>query len=484
MKSPSLNAFTLVELIVVITILAILGTIGFLSLVWYSQDARNSSRVSDLRAIQKNLDLNLVSSWFVPLPDDNIEISYSGGIAWNQWYFWESAKSVTKRISNTPTDPSFNTLYTYSVKNNKRDYQISTVFEWRSLFWNNTSPLWDSYALSNNNFESYNLGNFIDPDIVVKNWTNCFIIAAPSIVLSDIPTGWILENNTPYNYSYTNSLHIPSAYSGAIENTSLVAWFQNVEVHSGCNITSMEDLQLYNAKLSTAYQQFANQSKFETLIFNSKSRDFLLSSIESLKERWINVNESVLNELRNPTPDQQFTESFTDTNGTQLVWSHIADVWGAWYNIPGWDSNSYIITGNELVKNDSSTSKVYPRPNPDISSWDYTASLRVNNFAGWTISIYLRYLDNDNYYRVELRSDWYIIYRNRLWTEAEASNTEETILPGSEIIFGVEGDNLNLSIAWNPRWTTVVWGVDGIWYPVLWMENSGARVDNYSLIYK
>lgn len=44
--------FTLVELIVVITILAILGTIAFISLQGYSADARNSKRTSDLSSIQ------------------------------------------------------------------------------------------------------------------------------------------------------------------------------------------------------------------------------------------------------------------------------------------------------------------------------------------------------------------------------------------------------------------------------------------------
>ena len=43
--------FTLVELIVVITILAILGTIAFISLQWYSQDSKNTKVSSDLRTL-------------------------------------------------------------------------------------------------------------------------------------------------------------------------------------------------------------------------------------------------------------------------------------------------------------------------------------------------------------------------------------------------------------------------------------------------
>ena len=53
------NAFTLVELIVVITILAILGTIAFLSLSWYSRDARNSKIVYDVKNLTKMMEVKL-----------------------------------------------------------------------------------------------------------------------------------------------------------------------------------------------------------------------------------------------------------------------------------------------------------------------------------------------------------------------------------------------------------------------------------------
>lgn len=49
------KAFTLVELIVVITILAILGTIAFISLQGYSSDARNTKRASDLGNINSKI---------------------------------------------------------------------------------------------------------------------------------------------------------------------------------------------------------------------------------------------------------------------------------------------------------------------------------------------------------------------------------------------------------------------------------------------
>jgi len=53
------KGFTLVELIVVITILAILGTIAFISLQGYSQDARNSKITADLRSLTSAIETSI-----------------------------------------------------------------------------------------------------------------------------------------------------------------------------------------------------------------------------------------------------------------------------------------------------------------------------------------------------------------------------------------------------------------------------------------
>lgn len=56
------KGFTLVELIVVITILAILGTIAFISLQGYSQDAKNSKVSSDIRTLASAIETKLTES--------------------------------------------------------------------------------------------------------------------------------------------------------------------------------------------------------------------------------------------------------------------------------------------------------------------------------------------------------------------------------------------------------------------------------------
>jgi len=59
------KAFTLVELIVVITILAILGTIAFISLQGYSQEAKNSKVTSDIRTLISAIETEATkANWF------------------------------------------------------------------------------------------------------------------------------------------------------------------------------------------------------------------------------------------------------------------------------------------------------------------------------------------------------------------------------------------------------------------------------------
>lgn len=74
------SAFTLVELIVVVTILVILGTIAFISLGGYAASARDSARVENLANLHKGLSLLQVKSGKYPMPESSVNITASGTV--------------------------------------------------------------------------------------------------------------------------------------------------------------------------------------------------------------------------------------------------------------------------------------------------------------------------------------------------------------------------------------------------------------------
>ena len=134
------KAFTLVELIVVITILAILWTIAFISLQWYSKDARDSIRISDVSSMKTALELFHLNSGKYPMPDDNEVVDYGWETLWYQWDFWNTViSSLSRSMSEVPTDPLTDKKYVFSVVNNKNEFELLSLLEWDSLTLNTIS---------------------------------------------------------------------------------------------------------------------------------------------------------------------------------------------------------------------------------------------------------------------------------------------------------------------------------------------------------
>ena len=123
------RAFTLVELLVVISILAILWTIAFLSFWWFSSKARDSNRISDTTNLSKWIELYQVQSWIYPTPE---QITWT----WIIWttqvaYLWtiQNQISTLAKISKTPIDPLSNSYYIYWTTADYKQYQIATTLE-------------------------------------------------------------------------------------------------------------------------------------------------------------------------------------------------------------------------------------------------------------------------------------------------------------------------------------------------------------------
>ena len=180
------KAFTLVELIIVITILAILATIAFVSFQWYTKNTRDSNRVSTINNIEKWLELFYIQTNKYPTPDETTNITWSWwDILIKQWILWETVSRVIKS-NKTPIDPLTNNKYTYSTRQNEREYQLATILESDITYNNMLIPT--TYA--NTTQKAHVVWNYIPKIFTTPNGTMYFI---PSLILADIENIWSIE---------------------------------------------------------------------------------------------------------------------------------------------------------------------------------------------------------------------------------------------------------------------------------------------------
>ena len=130
------KAFTLVELIVVITILAILWTVAFLSLSEYSNLARNSirldgiSKVATLVETKKQSGSKILSfvEWWQEVP--GAQIAWRAAIAWVDYQAWDINTSALELKSEDFVDPTSGKIYKmWATLKKWWQYEVITTLE-------------------------------------------------------------------------------------------------------------------------------------------------------------------------------------------------------------------------------------------------------------------------------------------------------------------------------------------------------------------
>jgi len=202
------RAFTLVELIVVITILSILWTIAFISLQWYSRDSRDSKRIWDIQNIKTALELYSLKTWKYPAPDNFKTVSYSWAteIVRYQWIVWDQVTRNLKTLVVKPLDPLTNTPYIYSVTNIYKEYEVLALYEWNVNITYNTFINKANAATTTltpkiewtYNWVFVKTPNYIipTPSIITSETLSWILILNPINIKSQVVSGW---NNIPQN---------------------------------------------------------------------------------------------------------------------------------------------------------------------------------------------------------------------------------------------------------------------------------------------
>jgi len=185
------RAFTLVELIVVITIVWILSTVGFVSYSGYLTGARDSNRFSQLTKLSDSLQ-TYAASKSLPLPDDYVEITASGAsnvIAY-QWYVWVDVLE-TIDYTNGGKDPKDDSYFSYYLTKDRNSLQLLTLME-------------DSASVSLNNIQAYAVD--YEERFPKTYWKKLWVLTEtisniPIQEVSIISTAWFLDivnTNTEY----------------------------------------------------------------------------------------------------------------------------------------------------------------------------------------------------------------------------------------------------------------------------------------------
>lgn len=469
------KAFTLVELIVVITLLAILWTIAFISLQGYGKDSRNTVRTTDTKLIKKALWIYIATNSKYPDPDDFTNVTYSGSTLWKQWTFWNNAFVKLKSLSNIPVDLIFKNEYDYSVLNNWHKFELATVMEWWLTSNINNNILNKANALSNNDVVSYVSWDYDYMDIKVSTGSNCYNISAPSLVINNIWADWVLSLSS-YKFVYHWGVNIPTSYSWSIDTPATWLDFLVSEIYNKCSIDTLDDLELYSLNLSTAYLQLDWVSKYEDAIYNSQTVSYKLNSLNKLKDDWIIIANSVKAELEAKAPDNLFTDSFSWSNNDNIIIDHW--FWGSTKS-----PSDYTIENNELYRNTWSSEIIFPSPPVAISYSDSKASFVVKNISG-DIKVYAKYIDTDNYYMLIINPSFYEIWQN-VWTSLyRLAHISDWISNGDKIDFNVTNNVLQFLINDVEKDRVVASSITGNWKPWIEITSWWDAIDDYVLYYK
>ena len=250
------KAFTLVELIVSTTIVVVLASIWFYTYSKHNLTSRDAKRKMDLVTIKTGLNLYKREKGSYPLPGNMftltsgwLELAYQGKMNKNV--------SLTT-LKSLPLDPKIKVPYTYSIIQNKKEFQLATTLE------NNGRPIsflvWNYVPVSMNTFPSIILAldttesvDITDPDIqerFIVNETNYnlpYSTDSWQAYSSETPLSAILEelqSNEKYwqNLDYRSCQEIYDAgkalWNGEYQIYTETGWLQTVNCVFDWSLTS------------------------------------------------------------------------------------------------------------------------------------------------------------------------------------------------------------------------------------------------------
>lgn len=203
------KAFTLAEMMIAIFLLSILIVMSFQYLQWSNQRARDSVRVSDLEIIKSYLEARKTKTTVYEQPANWINVTYSAWIVWTQWTFWEESMKSMEGMKSLPKDPLTWNVYSYSVTQNAKDYELWAITEARSQ---DSASKDTSSTLEELAYTIWSFNGVLAKSI---SWSSCKILAIPTILSNDTISNDLTQINADKSLVYDGYSNLPSTYSSS-----------------------------------------------------------------------------------------------------------------------------------------------------------------------------------------------------------------------------------------------------------------------------
>nr|MDD3720012.1 hypothetical protein [Candidatus Gracilibacteria bacterium] len=202
------KAVTMVELIVVMTIIVLLPMIGFYFFTSNMVDSRDAYRISQISALNDSIRY-FKTNHELPLPDNYVEVRVNGITVAYQGYIGESVLGALdyKGKLDTTQDPKDQKYYTYYITKNKKYFQLMSYLEKSN---NKVAKLIDGVMAEGTRYKDripYTLGDKLG--VVIDKTTNNPIQEVPNVT----SIGYINFTGTlvgTYNLIINNELEFSS----------------------------------------------------------------------------------------------------------------------------------------------------------------------------------------------------------------------------------------------------------------------------------
>lgn len=190
MRKNSKKAFTFTELIVWVTILAILWTVGFTHVASNISTSRDSVRGDDFAKLELYLSNYKEKNGVYPLPWEWFNITNNWKIVAVQWKM--NDESILDAFEIMPVDPTTKNPYVYWVTSNRSAYQLATTLE--------NDGIEKSLVIWNYNSVSKNVLPTIILAMTSEDWS--------SVEINDSDTDWAINRNAfVFNQSTQNRVY-------------------------------------------------------------------------------------------------------------------------------------------------------------------------------------------------------------------------------------------------------------------------------------